>query len=743
MPQQQGQLQWLWHAEIRKWYYYDARTDEIVFEDQQRVPRPSHVPRTSFPAASTIPASAADYSQDPTKPGHGYDYDRSQHSASSQPRTHSIPRVQQSVRPGLENARPRNSSTDNANQALPGLALRPAQITTQNTAAAPRSGPRVTTARGDGIFSARNEENQVQTVVRTEPRERITDPALAQAGIWARSLLLETPGDVEQLFDSYRRRDTPRKYFIFGRVFFVLWAEPHGDSSTAVTGLERGTSLNSYGEPVYSKARRFVVIREADDYCTCLPILTYQEQGVAKRGVRKSEHSIIYTSKTPPPPRPNELPQRGEDGMQPDAIRVNADNPADKLSDISRLDYGKTYTIHHNLKVKNVGVVNPNSRDDFLRQFNNVWTRPRSTEGSGLHAIGEPGSSRGGNASNAPAPLRRGDGRQEPAAEAPLHNQRSRRGTDSRTHVQGQARRPSQERHNDDSSSSDGSEEANNVPAQARLRASAQAAMQRMIARGFTPEEAATAFRRETKRLSQRRPAQPNDEEQDAEASSSEEDDEIDVRSNPRSRGSQGRSQHGTRRQSSSHTVHPNISGHGPSTKTAPVPQSPRHQAYGSGSTQTQQMTKQPLQQRQHPQQAGSTSTAEAQKAMRQGPPPRQDSRQALAAGTNLTQQPGGQVPPPRQDSRPTTGVSGGAAAAASQQPGRQAPPPRQESRQSGTGTSANPGRAPQPSTSVSTEQLTTAERAEQAVQRLMVQGYSREQAIAIVRRHIGGSGRG
>ena len=94
----------------------------------------------------------------------------------------------------------------------------------------------------------------------------------------------------------------------------MLWVEPAGESRTLVTHIEQGQRMGTregrYGEMVFSKVRRFVVIREAFNYCSALPITTYGKQVVGKPGVTKSEHTIIYTGKKAPDPVPAEDPQR-------------------------------------------------------------------------------------------------------------------------------------------------------------------------------------------------------------------------------------------------------------------------------------------------------------------------------------------------------------------------------------------------------------------------------------------------
>lgn len=231
--------------------------------------------------------------------------------------------------------------------------------------------------------------NRVQNMIQTHPPKDITDPTFLRAGVKSQGKLMETPGDKELLFSSYKRRKSPREYFKVGKVFMVLWAEPVGaETATLISQrtyapapppelLPPGMSVGRFGEYVYSSVRRFVVIREATSYCSALPITTYHNRGVSKETVKKAEHAIIYTGKYVPQPRPGELPRREiqEVGMQPDAIRVDTDSPEDKLDPMSRLNYGAVHTIQHNIKVKPYGKVHAKSYLKLLQQFASVWNQ--------------------------------------------------------------------------------------------------------------------------------------------------------------------------------------------------------------------------------------------------------------------------------------------------------------------------------------------------------------------------------
>lgn len=58
--------------------------------------------------------------------------------------------------------------------------------------------------------------------------------------------------------------------------------------------------------------------------------------------------------------------------MQPFAIRVDADRNDEKLDPLSRVDFGRSYTIQHNSRVKSFGMVNRDSMAHLVSQWRNV-----------------------------------------------------------------------------------------------------------------------------------------------------------------------------------------------------------------------------------------------------------------------------------------------------------------------------------------------------------------------------------
>ncbi|KAI9741065.1 MAG: hypothetical protein M1834_002778 [Cirrosporium novae-zelandiae] len=183
-------------------------------------------------------------------------------------------------------------------------------------------------------------------------------------------LIQGTKREKEKLDPNYYKRPSPKKFFKLGRVFAVLWHENRGDNSRpghGPNGSEWSTKsfqLAPYGEPVYSSIRRMVVVREGEGCCWCLPISTYGGQGTLKPGLNPELHAIIHMEDQPPQRRQDETQ------MTKEPIQVRAAGPEQKLDRMSRLNFGKVYTIEHNVKVANVGKVNEMSMPKLVSYWN-------------------------------------------------------------------------------------------------------------------------------------------------------------------------------------------------------------------------------------------------------------------------------------------------------------------------------------------------------------------------------------
>jgi hypothetical protein len=320
-------------------FYYNPRTDEIVMKTGQHFARPRQMPADALRASSYDGGSQSlpfQYGGSPPGPANSF----------------SIAGGRQQVLPN----RPGPSGSGGLPQGAPGRPpagmnpTRPGQLRSTQQIPADRELQVVFNAR-TGSQIERREPVRNQAPARNVPGISIGDE-----------------GVTSTLFPDFRLR--PASFFSLGRVFMVLWSEPAGGGST-VTKWEPGITLNRYNERVYSKVRRFVVVRPGQGgatFCTALP--------GAKAGVNKSEHCIIYTTRVAPTPRQNELPtRRGEDSMQQVPIRVDPDSPTAPLDEMSRLNLAGVTTVQHNIKVRSFGKVNDRSVRDLLTQFDLVWGR--------------------------------------------------------------------------------------------------------------------------------------------------------------------------------------------------------------------------------------------------------------------------------------------------------------------------------------------------------------------------------
>jgi hypothetical protein len=171
------------------------------------------------------------------------------------------------------------------------------------------------------------------------------------------------------LYSDYKLH--PANFFKVGRVFLVLWAEPASKDGKVDSVI--GASQSQLEQRVFSKVRRFVVVREGAQFCHALPISTYSGQGVSKLRVVKSDHAIIHTGPTAPSASPRESPGRGEAPMRSIAIRVDLDSASEKLDPMSRINFGGIHMIQHNVKTKSLGFVNKNSLKNLQLQFDSVF----------------------------------------------------------------------------------------------------------------------------------------------------------------------------------------------------------------------------------------------------------------------------------------------------------------------------------------------------------------------------------
>ncbi|KAG0647718.1 hypothetical protein D0Z07_6572 [Hyphodiscus hymeniophilus] len=143
------------------------------------------------------------------------------------------------------------------------------------------------------------------------------------------------------------------------KVFKVLWSEPTGSIGTEIT---KDLRKAKFGETAYHSIRRFVIMSQHSGHCICLPILTYGGQATLKKGVHADDHAVIFTSERP-------VEEKGE-RLGKKAIKMIPDSKRHHLDSASRINYAKTYTVEHNVKVLFIGRIARQYEQQITTDYN-------------------------------------------------------------------------------------------------------------------------------------------------------------------------------------------------------------------------------------------------------------------------------------------------------------------------------------------------------------------------------------
>ncbi|KAJ0426927.1 hypothetical protein BJY00DRAFT_3590 [Aspergillus carlsbadensis] len=149
-------------------------------------------------------------------------------------------------------------------------------------------------------------------------------------------------------------------YFGPGKVFSILWHENDGRDSNGTHVSAGPLFRGKYGEAIYSTIRRMVVFKAFEQYSWCFSISTYGGRGLAKPGIDASKHTIAFMSGTAPRVGSN------EPLMVKEPLAVDPERFDESLHSKSRLNFGKIYTVEHNVKVLPIGVIAEVSMPKFI-----------------------------------------------------------------------------------------------------------------------------------------------------------------------------------------------------------------------------------------------------------------------------------------------------------------------------------------------------------------------------------------
>ena len=91
------------------------------------------------------------------------------------------------------------------------------------------------------------------------------------------------------------------------------------------------------------------------------PIHSYKKQGATKLNIRTQDHAVIYTDSYPGLLEGESLDKK--------PLRVIPESPELKLDPASRINFGKVYTVEHNIKVKRLGKI----ADECMHLLDMYW----------------------------------------------------------------------------------------------------------------------------------------------------------------------------------------------------------------------------------------------------------------------------------------------------------------------------------------------------------------------------------
>ncbi|TKA75899.1 hypothetical protein B0A55_07212 [Friedmanniomyces simplex] len=184
---------------------------------------------------------------------------------------------------------------------------------------------------------------------------------------------------------NFQRQQNPTESLRLGKLVRAQLPRPSGLSKGS--WVVRG-SLDNY---IFDKPGIYLVIRGGTNSCVVVEVNSYGRQGVAKKGVKKSDHAIIHTTAKSPGPMPTEMlkgSKRKGSGMKSPAVRVVPELLANGklfgLTEDSRINYGKPRELEHYVPIEPLGEVHIDSIDNLYDHIAEIWQRPIATGASSI-----------------------------------------------------------------------------------------------------------------------------------------------------------------------------------------------------------------------------------------------------------------------------------------------------------------------------------------------------------------------
>lgn len=194
----------------------------------------------------------------------------------------------------------------------------------------------------------------------TYPRTQYASPEVSTQGLEQLSLADSIQDKATSEFETIRE---PSRFFKVGRVFKTPWAEPAGDISNQEETLVMDSKS---GHKVFTKDRHFVVVKEKQGCSICLSLNTFNGQGTLKARIRPDDFAAVYDSRGQPDINFGET-------LNKEPFPIIVENPTQTIDNMSRLNFGKVYTVEHNTSVLKIGRVADENIPLLEKYFNEAF----------------------------------------------------------------------------------------------------------------------------------------------------------------------------------------------------------------------------------------------------------------------------------------------------------------------------------------------------------------------------------
>jgi hypothetical protein len=118
---------------------------------------------------------------------------------------------------------------------------------------------------------------------------------------------------------------------------------------------------SEFGQKTFTKVRRFVVAREMQGHSLCLPLNTHNRQATTKPGVRSQDYAAVY-------PLGGKVEYKPKEQLDNEPLPILVEDPGEQIDPMSRLNFGRVYTVEHNVQVQKIGRV-PDEKLPLLNDY--------------------------------------------------------------------------------------------------------------------------------------------------------------------------------------------------------------------------------------------------------------------------------------------------------------------------------------------------------------------------------------